>query len=106
MEITGKLIVQGDVVHVSDKFKKRTFVIETDDKYPQTIQFEAQQERVNTLENAKVGEWVEVKFNLRGRKWTNKEGVDMYFNTLVAWQGGIVSAPKQEAEEVNDLPFD
>ncbi|MNK91916.1 hypothetical protein D3C87_1120330 [compost metagenome] len=33
-----------------------------------------------------VGEEIEVSFNLRGRPWTNKEGVTTYFNSLVAWR--------------------
>ena len=33
-----------------------------------------------------MGDEVEVAFNLRGRPWTNKDGVTSYFNSLVAWR--------------------
>ena len=36
--------------------------------------------------NNKVGDFVNVSFNLRGKEHTNKEGKVMYFNTLAAWK--------------------
>ena len=27
-----------------------------------------------------------IEFDLRGRKWTNPDGVDKYFNSLQAWK--------------------
>ena len=87
MEITGKLKVKGNVVQISDKFKKREFVL-TDDssQYPQYIQFELTQEKCSLLDSFHEGDEIKVLFNLRGREWTNKDGQVKYFNSLQAWK--------------------
>ena len=87
MEITGKLIVKGDTVVVSDKFKKRTFVVETtEDKYPQQIELQLAQDKCSILDNYKLGDTIKVAFNLQGKAWKNKEGETKYFNTISAWK--------------------
>jgi hypothetical protein len=86
MEIKGKIILIEDVKVISEKFKNRKFVVETEDKYPQAIQLELQQDKTNLLDNFNVNDTVECGINLRGRKWTNAEGKDMYFNTIVCWK--------------------
>lgn len=55
-------------------------------QFVEYIRFEATQDRVNIFDNLSVGEDIEVSFNLRGRPWTNKDGVTTYFNSLVAWR--------------------
>ena len=88
MVIEGKLHAKFDVQQVTDTFKKRDFVIEYVDNplYPQYVQFQTVQDRCALIENYNVGEKIEVTFNLRGREWTNPEGVKKYFNTLEAWR--------------------
>ncbi len=87
MEITGKLKVKGTVQQVSEKFKKRDFVItDNSSQYPQYIQFELTQDKCPLLDNFNEGDEVKVLFNLRGREWTNKEGQVKYFNSLQAWK--------------------
>lgn len=89
MNIKGKLHFIGDVQNVSDKFKKRDFVIEFSESnpdYKEYVKLECQQDRVTILDKMSVGDEVNVDFNLRGRPWTNKDGETTYFNTLVAWR--------------------
>lgn len=87
MEITGKIKVKGNAQQVSDKFKKREFVLtDNSSQYPQYIQFELTQDKCSVLDNFNVGDEVKVLFNLRGREWTNKEGQVKYFNSLQAWK--------------------
>src|SRR5690606_23321509 len=88
MEITGKVHEIGAVQQVTETFKKRDLVIEyaENPQYPEFIKFEATQDRVNLFDNLSSGDEVAVSFNLRGRPWTNKEGVTTYFNSLVAWR--------------------
>ena len=86
-EIEGKLIQIFDTKQVSDKFSKREFVLETEDgKYTQTILFESSGRTIEDLDQMRVGDKVNVHFNLRGRKWTNKSGEDKYFNSIHAWK--------------------
>lgn len=84
--LKGKLIVIGETQQVSEKFAKRTAVIETVDQYPQTIEVQFQQDKCALLDNFFGGEEVEVSINLRGRSWTNDKGEVKYFNTLEAWK--------------------
>ena len=88
MEITGKVHEIGAVQEVTATFKKRDLVIEyaENPQYPEFIKFEATQDRVNLFDNLNSGDEINVSFNLRGRPWTNKEGVTTYFNSLVAWR--------------------
>ena len=63
------------------------FVVTTDEQYPQTLQLQANKEKAeNLIKFNKVGHKVDVSLNLRGRQWTNPEGVVKTFNTLEAWK--------------------
>lgn len=88
MEIRGKVHEIGAVQNVTDTFKKRDLIVSyaENPQFVEYIRFEATQDRVNIFDNLSVGEDIEVSFNLRGRPWTNKEGVTTYFNSLVAWR--------------------
>jgi len=90
MSLSIKAIVHevGQVQQVSDSFKKRDLIVQyaENPQFVEHIKFEATQDRVNIFDNLSPGENVEVSFNLRGRPWTNKEGVTTYFNSLVAWR--------------------
>lgn len=80
---TGELKVKNDTVSVSEKFKKREFVLtDISQQYPQTIMFQLTQDRCSLLDNAKVGDEITVHFSLRGREWKNPSGEIKYFNTL------------------------
>ena len=48
-----------------------------------------------------AGDDVAVSFNLRGRPWTNKDGITSYFNSLVAWRVNKVAAGQQAASQYN-----
>jgi predicted ATP-dependent endonuclease of OLD family len=125
MVIEGKLHVKFDTQSVSDKFKKRDFVIEYCDNpmYPQYIVFQFTQDRCGELDKFRVGEKLEVTFNLRGREWLDKNtGEKRYFNTLEAWKVSKMEAgdsiddiagrtdlpgdyPGLEGDEDDGLPF-
>jgi hypothetical protein len=130
-EITGKLIEVYPITAISDKFKKREFVIEkTETKnsfdFIDYIKFQVTQEKCNLTDLFKKGDLIKVSFNLRGRKW-DKEGTVNYFTNLEAWKIEQISASKgnpengdfpaadlnlpdtsdfsSSAEEIDDLPF-
>ena len=88
MEVKGIVKVVTPTVELSDKFKKRDLIIEyaEDPKYVEMLKFEAHNANCDKLDELREGDDVTVHFNLRGRAWTNKEGVTSYFNTLAAWQ--------------------
>ncbi|HLP34778.1 MAG TPA: DUF3127 domain-containing protein [Amoebophilaceae bacterium] len=114
MNITGKLIEINDSQYVSESFKKRAFVLEyiENPQYPEYVSFELVQDKCDLLDGFSVGEEVTVHFNLRGRKWTNADGIVKYFNSLQAWRLERPAKTSETAasqasfeEEHNDLPF-
>ncbi|MDO8993616.1 MAG: DUF3127 domain-containing protein, partial [Daejeonella sp.] len=74
MDIKGKVHEISPVITVSEKFKKRELILEYAENptYPEFVKFEAVQDKVNLFDNIKVGDQVELFFNLRGRAWTDK----------------------------------
>lgn len=122
MEIKAKVHEISPVIEVSEKFKKRELIVEYAENptYPEYVKFEAVQEKVSLFDNVKVGDEVELFFNLRGRPWTDKNGKTSYFNTLVVWRINILNGagnataqtPERAAPvditstpEDDDLPF-
>ena len=113
MEITGTIIEIFEEVVVSDKFKKREFVLKViDNGYEQEIKFQTVQDKTSILNFVKLNDEVKVLFNLGGRSWTNKEGVKNWFNSVTAWRiekvGNdqvVTSTPGTNVDPTNDLPF-
>ena len=79
-----KKIFEEQVITAS--FKKREFVITTQEQYPQDILIELTQDKTGLLNQFKEGDLVSVDINIRGREWINPEGEAKYFNTLQAWK--------------------
>ncbi|HIY76528.1 MAG TPA: DUF3127 domain-containing protein [Candidatus Sphingobacterium stercorigallinarum] len=108
MEIRGKVHEIGATQQVTDTFKKRDLIVSyaENPQFVEYIRFEATQDRVNIFDNLSVGDEVEVSFNLRGRPWTNKEGVTTYFNSLVAWRVTKLANTGQSAaaQAIPDMP--
>ena len=112
MKIIGKLIHLTSIQKVSNTFKKRTFVVEyiENPQYPEYISFELIQERCEIIEPFKIGDEIEVSFNIKGRKWINSEGSKKYFNSLQAWRIQLNSNQyneniKEKNSEKEELPF-
>jgi hypothetical protein len=113
MEYKGKVVAVMPETQVSEKFKKREFVISDENQqYPQEVIFEMTQDRTNLLDLVKIGDIVTVHFNLRGRAWKNPQGQIKYFNTLQAFK--VVSESKAATHQAQvaspqtqeeDLPF-
>lgn len=123
-EATGTLIVDKGTQQVSEKFRKREFVLEIQDgQYPQTVKFELAQDKCDLLNGFQVNTPVKVTFDLRGRAY-DKNGETLYFTTLSAWkiesatggqqpqqggygqqqQGGYQQPQQQQAPRANNNP--
>lgn len=124
-EVTGKLHRKLDEQQVSEKFRKREFVLEiTDGSYAQHIKFQLVQDRVSLVDAFREGENIKVFFDLTGREF-EKNGEKLYFTNLSAWKidrpggstGGNTGAQPEETpftgtaegigggEALDDLPF-
>lgn len=107
-QITGALKMIGQETQVSEKFKKRDFVlVDNSSQYPQSILFQLTQDKTSLLDNCKEGDEVTVHFNLRGREWTNPQNEVKYFNTLDAWKiDGAKSSSVLKNTTPANLPAD
>jgi single-strand DNA-binding protein len=91
-EATGKIIEKFSEQQITEKFRKREFVVEiSDGLYPQQIKFELTQDKCAALDNFSIGDEIKVSFNLRGRSY-DKDGKKNYFTTIQAWRLDKVSS--------------
>jgi hypothetical protein len=119
MIINGTIIEIFDTVQITEKFKKREFVLQTKEQYPQEILIQTIQDKCEILDAIKKGEFVDVSINLQGKGYTNKEGVKKWFNSLNAWKIDVqyssrinnapeplkIPTPIEGIEQEDDLPF-
>lgn len=120
MDITGILHAISETQQVSEKFKKRDFVLkDTSSQYPQFISFQLTQDKCGIIDNYSLAQEIKVHFNLRGRQWDSPQGETKYFNTLESWRiesisntHGMKNEDIKAAEnielsqqEIDDLPF-
>jgi hypothetical protein len=123
-EIVGKVINVFPVMQVSDKFRKREFVIEKKEAgggavFVDYIKFQLVQDKCDLINESFLQEEVKIWFNLKGNKW-ERDGKVNYFTNLDAWKIEKTSSlsheqsnPPQntledippENEELSDLPF-
>lgn len=83
-EINGTIRKIYDIEQISDRLKKREFILETEGEYPQFLKFELVNSNISKLQGYNEGISVLVKFNLNGRKY-EKDGKSLVFNSLNAW---------------------
>jgi len=90
-EISGRIIEINPTQQVTDKFKKREFILEVKEtnntgfEFIEYIKFQTVQDKCSLLDGLNQNDQVKVSFNLRGRKW-EKEGQTSYFTNLDAWK--------------------
>lgn len=113
MEIKCKVHEIGLIQQVSETFKKKDLIVEYAENptYPEYIKFDTIQDKTALLDSLKVGDEIEISFNLRGRPWTNKEGVTSYFNSLVIWRLKVLTqaqnvVPPVQPVDLNTGPED
>jgi single-strand DNA-binding protein len=106
-ELTGSIIEIYKEQQVSDRFKKREFVVEVPSgNFSEQIKFQLTQDKTDLIDQFRMGEQVKVHFNIRGSKWK-----DAYFVNLQAWRLEKIgaAAPGKSAAgvpeySVNDIP--
>ena len=86
LEVTGKLAVKYDTQQVSERFKKREFVLEISEEingnvYTNYAKMQLEQNKCDILDRFNEGDQVKVSFNLKGNKW-EKDGKVNYITNL------------------------
>ncbi len=124
-QIAGKVAEVYPVNRVSERFRKREFVIEHKDSssgqaFVDFLKFQLTQERCDLIDESWLRQEVTVTFNLKGNRW-EKNGMVNYITNLNALSvvrgatvtdGGEQTAPLPGLEdapppdpELDDLPF-
>src|ERR1700733_4750083 len=90
LEVTGKLLVKYDTQQVSEKFKKREFVLELAEEingniYTNFAKMQLVQNKTDIIDRFKEGDLVKVSFNIKGNKW-ERDGKVNYITNLDAWR--------------------
>ena len=81
--LEGTVEKLSPVQHIGEKnYPKQMIWIQTGGKYPQTVELEAFGERANDTSILSIGDQVKIDFDLKGRKWTGKDGIEKCFTTL------------------------
>jgi hypothetical protein len=99
LEITGKLLLKYETQQVSEKFKKREFVLELAEEingnlYTNYAKMQLVQTKCEIIDRFNPGDIVKVSFNIKGTRY-EKDGKVNYFSNLDAWR--VESANAQPA---------
>ena len=81
MEVTGKVHLIQAEEQVSESFKKRLLVVETDGEYPQLIPIDFVQDKTSKPDGFSIGDKVKVSINLRGNEYN-----DRYYLSAQGWK--------------------
>jgi len=124
----GAISSISETQNFGSAFKKREFVVTTDDKYPESIKFEFHQNDVTELDKYMLGEMVTVAFVLKGNRYNDKHFVNLKAIAIGPIENGkvkenfdknkhkleiktetkpveVLVESNQETEEDDDLPF-
>ncbi len=107
-ELSGKLFLKEETNVISDKFKKREFVVLKEENnggsiFTEYIKFQLVQDKCNLLDNVQLQDEVKVSFNIKGVKW-EKNGNVSYFNNLDAWRIEQLSSSAASSTTSNEVP--
>lgn len=84
--ITGKAHDILPIDNFQSGFQKQSLIVETESQYPQFINVEFINDKIELLNNISVGNEVKVSININGKKWESPQGETKYFNSITAWR--------------------
>tara|TARA_R100000664_G_C2754002_1_gene141509 strand:- start:1416 stop:1736 length:321 start_codon:yes stop_codon:yes gene_type:complete len=106
MKITGKLSkildLQTGVSKKGNEWKKQSFILDTEAEFNNEICFDVFGEKIEQIQNIKIGSQIEVKYNLSSKEFNGR-----YYHNIAAWDIVIQNDNNYELEkEDNDsMPF-
>ena len=118
LDLKGTLRVKNDAVKKTETFTVREFIVEVPgERYSDFYNIQLSNDKCSLIDDAKVGDILDLKLNVRGRKW-EKDGKTMAFVALEAWKitiekseqptmptQQISSTDPEKGEVENELPF-
>lgn len=88
LNVKGTLQEKGAIQQYGNSdnpFVKQEIILFIDGEQHNYYKFEFVADNVKKLEAFNVGDFVEITFNINGRRWEKEQKVS-YFNSLVGWR--------------------
>lgn len=105
-ELDGKLHEVTATQQITDKFKKRDFVLEIPSgNYTEHIKCELTQDNCSKLDSARIGNQVYAKCSIKGRYFSRKDGTKGHMNSVVAYDVQVVQSNPELSLSHIDNPF-
>ena len=98
--VTGKVFKKYSSEKFSDKFSKRTIVIETKEQYNPHVSIDFINTRMELLKNIRAGQTVTVFVDVYSRP--SASNPDKYFNNITGWK--IEHESDDFVPEMDDVP--
>lgn len=99
MQLNGQIVT---VLPTEERngFKSRQLILRTVDNpsYPQEISVQFIKDKCDELNQYQQNQQVTIECNLKGRKWTNPQGVDQWFNTIEGWKITAIGQQQQQQQ--------
>jgi len=103
LEITGTLKQildpESGTSKAGKEWNKTDFVIETADQYPKLVCFTLFGDKTDLISNIKLGDEVDVSFNLESREYNGK-----YFHNVNAWKVILKTSGVENNTQANIPP--
>ena len=86
--VTGKFLKKEEELVISEKFTKRTFLVEVtvNPQYKEILSFDLINEKTALIEGFNEGDLVVVSFNIKCRESRKERSQGKYFTALQAWK--------------------
>lgn len=105
-ELNGTLHDVTPTQQITDKFKKRDFILEIPNgNYTDHIKCELTQDSCSKLDNARIGNQIYAKCAVKGRLYKRKDGTQGQMNSIVAYDVQIVQNKSEFSLSQMDNPF-
>ena len=107
-ELTGKLTEKFETIQVSDKFKKREFVLESIEQagsiaITNIYKFTLKNDRCSLIDQFEKNTELKVSFNIKGSR-SEKNGKVYFFTDLEAWRIEHVGAVAIDHSSIPEPP--
>jgi hypothetical protein len=98
----GSIVSIGETQSFGDKFKKREFILETEEKYPEKIKMEFINDDVDVLDRFIEGEVVTVAFLVKGSEYQGKHFVNIRAIAICEVVDGRVEKEFEKSKKEKD----
>ena len=104
MEITGRIIFdlpeQNGTSKAGNAWRKKEYVLETEDTYPKKVHFDFFGDRVEQFP-LKVGQRIKLSFDIESREYNGR-----WYTDIRAWKAEIAQTPAAQPAAPAASPFD